>query len=237
MNAAQAAATSAGPRTPSPSLPISSGSFSSAAAPMIGVASRNAKRAASRWESPTSRLPPIVAPAREKPGMSAIACAAPTANAPAASRPAPQSARRRRRPPAAPRRRRRSATSRSTPLAIRERRGRGGRGEERSAACPGSKQPDDPGGDRAEHEQPRELRVDVGRGRCRGRAASGRALARCAPSRARKSRAGRAPSRDAWRPERPGSTDRSWWMFQPSRRGRITTRARGSRSGRAPPRP
>ena len=49
---------------------------------MIGVASRNAKRAASSLESPTSRPPPIVAPEREKPGISAIACAAPMPSAP-----------------------------------------------------------------------------------------------------------------------------------------------------------
>ena len=41
-----------GPRTPSPSGPKSSGSFSTAAAPMIGVARRNANRAASWFESP-----------------------------------------------------------------------------------------------------------------------------------------------------------------------------------------
>ena len=35
---------------------------------MIGVASRNANRAASLFESPASRPPPIVAPEREKPG-------------------------------------------------------------------------------------------------------------------------------------------------------------------------
>ena len=39
---------------------------------MIGVASRNAKRAASLFESPTQRPPPIVAPEREKPGISAM---------------------------------------------------------------------------------------------------------------------------------------------------------------------
>ena len=55
--------------------------MSSAAAPMIGVASRNAKRAASSFESPASRPPPIVAPEREKPGISASACAAPTPSA------------------------------------------------------------------------------------------------------------------------------------------------------------
>ena len=49
---------------------------------MIGVASRKANRAASLCESPMSRPPPIVAPEREKPGISAIACAAPTKNAP-----------------------------------------------------------------------------------------------------------------------------------------------------------
>ena len=48
---------------------------------MIGVASRNAKRAASLFESPTRRPPPIVAPEREKPGISASACAAPTPTA------------------------------------------------------------------------------------------------------------------------------------------------------------
>src|SRR5919197_876895 len=49
---------------------------------MIGVASRNAKRAASLFDSPTSRPPPIVAPEREKPGIRASACAVPTPKAP-----------------------------------------------------------------------------------------------------------------------------------------------------------
>src|ERR1044072_4220130 len=48
---------------------------------MIGVASRNAKRAASLFDSPASRPPPIVAPEREKPGISASAWAAPIPNA------------------------------------------------------------------------------------------------------------------------------------------------------------
>ena len=65
----------------SPAEPASSGSLRTAAAKMIGVARRNAKRAASLCESPTSRPPPIAAPEREKPGMSAIAWAAPTAPA------------------------------------------------------------------------------------------------------------------------------------------------------------
>ena len=49
-----------------------------AAAPMIGVASRKAYLAASMFESPVRRPPPIDAPEREKPGINAIACAAPT---------------------------------------------------------------------------------------------------------------------------------------------------------------
>ena len=44
---------------------------------MIGVASRNEKRAASSLERPVSRPPPIEAPLRENPGISAIAWAAP----------------------------------------------------------------------------------------------------------------------------------------------------------------
>src|SRR5439155_616470 len=80
--AEQRAATRACPRTPSPCEPNSSGSFRMAAAPMIGVASRKANRAASSFESPIRRPPPIVAPEREKPGISASACAAPTLNAP-----------------------------------------------------------------------------------------------------------------------------------------------------------
>ena len=51
-----------------PARPKSSGSFSSAAAPMIGVASRNANRAASLFERPTSRPPPIVAPGAREAG-------------------------------------------------------------------------------------------------------------------------------------------------------------------------
>ena len=47
---------------------------------MSGVASRNAKRAASLCDRPTSRPPPIDAPEREKPGMSAIDWTAPTVN-------------------------------------------------------------------------------------------------------------------------------------------------------------
>ena len=45
---------------------------------MIGVASRKANRAASSFDSPARRPPPIVAPDREKPGISASACADPT---------------------------------------------------------------------------------------------------------------------------------------------------------------
>ena len=63
------------PADPVTREPASSRSFSSAAAPMIGVASRNASRAASLCERPTRRPPAIVAPERENPGMSAIACA------------------------------------------------------------------------------------------------------------------------------------------------------------------
>jgi len=40
---------------------------------MIGVASKNAKRAASSLESPARRPPDIAAPEREKSGRSAIA--------------------------------------------------------------------------------------------------------------------------------------------------------------------
>ena len=57
VSAAQSDATSAWPRTPSPFGPRRSGIFSSAAAPMIGVASRNANRAASLFDSPTSSPP------------------------------------------------------------------------------------------------------------------------------------------------------------------------------------
>ena len=45
---------------------------------MIGVARRKANRAASSFDSPTSSPPAIVAPDREKPGISASACAEPT---------------------------------------------------------------------------------------------------------------------------------------------------------------
>jgi len=69
------APTSAWPRTPSPALPISSGSFSTPAAPMIGVARRKAKRAASSLESPVSRPPPIVTPASTCAEVSAAAWA------------------------------------------------------------------------------------------------------------------------------------------------------------------
>jgi hypothetical protein len=76
--AEQSAPTSAGPRMPRASAPARSGSFRTAAAPMIGVARRNAKRAASLFERPTSKLPPIVIPEREMPGISAAACSEPT---------------------------------------------------------------------------------------------------------------------------------------------------------------
>ena len=49
---------------------------------MIGVASRKANRAASLFERPIKRPPPIVAPEREKPGINASACAAPIPKAP-----------------------------------------------------------------------------------------------------------------------------------------------------------
>jgi hypothetical protein len=45
---------------------------------MIGVASRKAKRAASSLLSPASSPALMVAPEREKPGISPIACAVPT---------------------------------------------------------------------------------------------------------------------------------------------------------------
>src|SRR3954452_24914909 len=53
------------------------GQLRTPAAPMIGVASRKAKRAASSLESPASRPPPMLAPERDSPGISARACAAP----------------------------------------------------------------------------------------------------------------------------------------------------------------
>ncbi len=51
----------------------SSGSFSRAAAKIIGVAIKKLKRAASSLFKPTNKLPPIVAPEREKPGSKAKA--------------------------------------------------------------------------------------------------------------------------------------------------------------------
>ena len=77
--AAHSPATSAGPRTPSPAEPNSSGTFSTAAAKITGVASRKPKRAASSLESPAKRPPPIVKPEREMPGIKAAACDVPTA--------------------------------------------------------------------------------------------------------------------------------------------------------------
>ncbi len=47
---------------------------------MIGVASRNENRAASSLLNPTSSPPPIVAPERLNPGISAMHCEMPTKN-------------------------------------------------------------------------------------------------------------------------------------------------------------
>ena len=203
-----------------PALPSSSGSLSSAAAPMIGVASRKAKRAASLFERPTSRPPPIVAPEREKPGISASACAAPTPNA-CASRPAGRSGCRRRRRSAArgggaaPRRRaaRRSASGRSPPTC-------GEANTLRSLSSQQRARGSRPGSCPTTSSQP--SFASVSSGSIPGRAASGRAPSRSAPSRARRSRAARARSRDA---SRRGSVRKYlsfWWMFQPKRLGRIT---------------
>ncbi len=122
VTAAQRPATSAGPRTPLPAEPSSSGSFSAAAAKITGVASRKPKRAASSFESPASRPPPIEKPEREMPGTSAAACEVPTAIAwrqlSFARRPSTSPGSR---PGRGGRRRRRSNSSSSdTPLTIRK---------------------------------------------------------------------------------------------------------------------
>ena len=144
-----------------PGSPKRSGSFSTAAAPMIGVASRNAKRAASSFESPASRPPPIVAPEREKPGMSASACAAPIAERLA---PADALGDARSGSPGVVALRRAAAQ----PLgaveqhAVEHQEDRRRRGRRRTPCAAGARaQPEDPGRDRADDEQPAELRVGV----------------------------------------------------------------------------
>ena len=228
--------TSAGPRTPLPSLPKSSGSFSSAAAPMIGVASRNAKRAASLFESPTRRLPPIAAPrAREAwdrarapaPRRRGTPSRKPTVRAIRVSSSASVCGARRRSTLGAVEQHAVQRSGRPPPTAPRRR---------RLAQLVLEQQPEHAGGDRADDEQPAELRVGVVRVRCRGRAASGRARAGSAPSRARRTRAARARSRGASRRGTSGSTGRSGGCS--SRGAAAGSRcARGSRSGRAPRRP
>ena len=61
----------------SPAGPNRLGSFSTPAAKMTGVASRNAKRAASSWSRPRHRPPTIVMPERLMPGNSAKICSKP----------------------------------------------------------------------------------------------------------------------------------------------------------------
>src|SRR6266571_1261526 len=67
------------PRMSRPVGPASSGSLSTPAAAMTGVARRNANRAASSWDSPRTRPATMVAPERLIPGRSARICAAPMA--------------------------------------------------------------------------------------------------------------------------------------------------------------
>ena len=203
--------------------PNSSGSLSTAAAPMIGVASRNAKRAASSLESPASRPPPIVAPEREKPGSSASACAAPIADRLAPARAARRSARRRRAAGSGPgaRRRSRSAPSSISAVEHQEDGGRLRRGEHLAQRVL-EQQAEQPGGDRADDEQPAELGVGVvGRDLAVAQRAP-EAARRSAPSRARRSRAGRARSPGASRPGRSGSSRRSGGCPSRAAAGRTT---------------
>ncbi len=81
VTAATAHATSAWPRIPLPRWPSRSGSLKMPAARMIGVASRNAKRAESLWSRPRARPAPIVTPSRLMPATSAVDCATPTTSA------------------------------------------------------------------------------------------------------------------------------------------------------------
>ena len=139
---------------------------------MIGVASRKAKRAASSFERPTSRPPAIVAPEREKPGISAIACAAPTKNATTPGNgasdarvvvhlgdgcaPAQQ-----------------LGAVEQHAVERQEDRSRGGRGEDLAQRVL-QRQAENAGGDRADDQQPAELGVGVVVGRSRGREAIAR---------------------------------------------------------------
>ena len=163
------------------------GASARAAAPMIGVASRKAKRAASLCERPTRSPPPIDAPEREKPGTSASACAAPIDDRLRTSRPAARSARRRPRPSAAlggGAARRRRGAGRCT-------RGRSPRtGERRRAcgACPAASARGSRPGSSRRRAASRASRPCRPRAISRSRSDRPRPLQDPAPSRARRSR-------------------------------------------------
>src|SRR6266496_1704048 len=69
------------PRTPSPLGPSRSGSLYRPAARMIGVASRNAKRAASSWSRPRASPATMVTPERLMPAKKARIWVAPISSA------------------------------------------------------------------------------------------------------------------------------------------------------------
>ena len=199
-----------------PASPNSSGSFSSAAAPMIGVASRKAKRAASLCDSPTSRPPPIEAPEREKPGIererlrradeercrARRRCARSARRRPRRRHAAPGGAAARRRRAAAPLRIRKIAAVRSatrTPCAASARASARG--------CPAGIVP-------TTSSQPSFASASVDLAVAQ-RAAE--ALARSAPSRARRSRSSTIAVARCVATRNVRKYGSFWWMFQPSR--------------------
>ncbi len=238
MNAEQIAPTNAGPRTPSPCDPNRSGSFKSAAAPMIGVASRNANRAASSFESPAISPPAIVAPDRENPGINASACAAPT---PSADRNEIVSATRASASASSPsgttgaRRRSTSAPASRNPFRVRKIAADCGRREDLPQRVL-QQQPEDARRDRAHDQEPAELRVDVVGGDLAPCERAPETAHDAHPVAPEEARATRSRSRGASRSGTSGSTDRSGGC--PSRRSSGGSRcARGSRWGTARSRP
>ena len=222
MIAAHSAATSAGPRTPFPSLPNSSGSLSAAAATMIGVAIRKPNLAASWLLSPTSRPPPIVTPEREMPGISASAWEAPTAaDWPQVTRWAIRlSSSASLSGASGARLRRRSAPNSSRPLTIRKIAAIVGEANSLRSGL-SSVSPRIPAGIVADDEQPAEPGVGVVGAISRSRSERPRPLTIRTQSRQKKPSSTSAVARcTATRNVRKNLS--FWWMSQPNTRGSTT---------------
>ena len=200
---------------------------------MIGVASRKAKRAASSLERPESRPPLMLAPDRDRPGISASAWAVPI---PTASRKLRLRAITSSELDALPRADRgptpeRLGAEQHQPVDEEEDRGGLGRGEESSQRVL-EQQAEQPRGNRPDDEQPAELCAGVVRGDVAVAKRATEAFQDPNPVLEEEEKEDDAPSRSGWQPGSSGSSRRSGGC--PSRRCAGARRcARGSRSGRA----